>query len=137
MNRDELLVKLTDCSSEGKQLYASSCLRCYCDLMRISHPAISELLDHLDSIASGKSLAEWDAKGALLDLNGRGDPIPASLGSMMSADDLNEFENLVDSVVEVGIVDLYGEKTSLPLKFLDKAMLVLERRGFPLPELNG
>ena len=36
---------------------------------------------------------------------------------MMSGDDLNEFENLVDSVVEVGIVDLYGEKTNLPLKF--------------------
>ncbi|RQQ02771.1 hypothetical protein DF107_35275 [Burkholderia stagnalis] len=137
MNRDELLVKLAGCSSEDKQLYASSCLRRYCELMGISHPAISELLDHLDSIASGKSLAEWDAKGALLDLNGRGDPIPVSLRSMMSGDDLIEFENLVDSVVEVGIVDLYGAKTNLPLKFLDKAMLVLERRGLPLPELNG
>ncbi|RQY07528.1 hypothetical protein DF105_24030, partial [Burkholderia stagnalis] len=36
-----------------------------------------------------------------------------------------------------GHVTRYGAKTNLPLKFLDKAMLVLERRGLPLPELNG
>lgn len=130
-------MKLTDFSLEDKRLYASSCLRNYCDLLGISHPAISELLNHLDSITSGQSVADWDEKGALLDLNGRGDPIPESLRSMMSGDDLSDFENLVDSVVEVGIVDLYGAKTDLPLKFLAKAMLILEKRGVPLPGLSA
>ncbi len=44
---------------------------------------------------------------------------------------------MVDSVVEVGIVDLYGEKTALPIKFLDKVMQILERNRLPLPRLNA
>ncbi|WP_232460098.1 hypothetical protein, partial [Burkholderia ubonensis] len=76
MNRTDLLKKLASCSSEDKQLYASLCLRRYCESKGISHPAIDALLDHLDSMASSRSLAEWDSQGALLDLNGRGDPIP-------------------------------------------------------------
>ncbi|MGZ2743517.1 hypothetical protein [Burkholderia stagnalis] len=137
MNRSELLVKLEGCSPEDRQIYASSCLRCYCEFKGISHPAVNELLNHLDSIASRQSVAEWDARGALLDLNGRGDPIPESLKSMLSGEDLNEFANLVDSVVEVGIVDLYGAKTDMPLRFLDKAMCILEENNIHFPVLSG
>ncbi|HGL6716235.1 hypothetical protein NTJ56_02160 [Burkholderia contaminans] len=135
MNRVELLEKLMRCSSVGKQLYASSCLRRYCEFKGVSHTAIDDLLNHLDSIASSRSLAEWDSRGASLDLNGRGDPMPDGLKDMLSSEDLSEFSNLVDSVVEVGIVDLYGGESDLPLKFLDKTMYILERNGISLPEL--
>ncbi|WP_157654507.1 hypothetical protein [Burkholderia ubonensis] len=136
MNRTDLLKKLASCSSEDKQLYASLCLRRYCESKGISHPAIDALLDHLNSMASSRSLAEWDSQGALLDLNGRGDPIPDGIKDMLSSDDLIEFSNLVDSVVEVGIIDLYGEKTDLPLRFLDKVMCILERNDIYIPELS-
>ncbi|EMN5131464.1 hypothetical protein LGM58_21580 [Burkholderia contaminans] len=136
MDRVKLLEKLESCPSEGKQLYASLCLRRYCEAKGISHPAIDALLNHLDSIVSSRSLVEWDSRGALLDLNGRGDPMPDDLKDALSSSDLiNEFSNLVDSVVEVGIVDLYGEKTDLPLRFLDRAMSILDRNGISLPDL--
>jgi hypothetical protein len=135
MNRSELLAELANDSPMSKQLYASSCLRYYCEFKGISHYAITNLLNHLDEISTSHNLAEWDARGALLDLNGRGDPIPESLKSALSSEGLNEFATLVDSVVEVGIVDLYGAKTDLPLKFLDKVMQILEKNEIPLPLL--
>jgi hypothetical protein len=135
MNRNELLVKLASCSLESKQLYASSCLRRYCEIKDISHPAVTELLDHLDSILASRNLSVWDARGALLGLNGRGDPIPESLKSALSEEGLNEFAVLVDSVVEVGIIDLYGASTDLPLKFLDKTMQILEQNKIHLPSI--
>ncbi|WP_208456085.1 hypothetical protein [Burkholderia ubonensis] len=115
------------------QRYASSCLRRYCEVKGLSHPAVDALLAHLDSIATSRDLAEWERKGALLDLNGRGDPIPADITFALSEEERSAFAELVESVVEVGIVDLYGAKTDLPLRFLDKAMRILERNGIPLP----
>ncbi|MNH42948.1 hypothetical protein D3C79_1047480 [compost metagenome] len=55
---------------------------------------------------TSSNLSEWDTQGAQLDLNGRGDPIPQNIKSNLSSNDLDEFSALVDSVVEVGIVDL-------------------------------
>ncbi|WP_200877999.1 hypothetical protein [Burkholderia paludis] len=80
-------------------------------------------------------MAEWDSRGTLLDLNGRGDPMPDSLKDMLHGEDLCDFLILVDNVVEVGIVDLYGERTDLPLRFLDEAMCILEGSSISLPDL--
>ncbi|GLO57799.1 hypothetical protein PPUJ20066_38350 [Pseudomonas putida] len=65
-------------------------------------------------------MSEWEARGALLELNGRGDPTPKSHKSSLSEFELEELCALVDCVVNVGIIDLYGAKTDLPLKFLEK-----------------
>jgi hypothetical protein len=135
LTRNEFMTRLAGASIESRQLYASSCLRQYCEFKNILHPAITALLDHLDAIATCKSVAEWNHEGALLELSGRGDSIPKSLQSLVSVDDLSEFSALVDSVVEVGLVDLYGAQTNLPLKFLNKALQVLEKNSIPFPEL--
>ncbi|WP_198432455.1 hypothetical protein [Burkholderia ubonensis] len=133
MNGHEILAKLAGHSPAAMQRYASSCLRRYCEVKGLSHPAVDALLAHLDSIATSRDLAEWERKGAWLDLNGRGDPIPADITFALSEAERSAFAELVESVVEVGIVDLYGAKTDLPLRFLDKAMRILERNGIPLP----
>lgn len=133
MNKAEILATLENKSSKVMQIYASSCLRHYCDFKNISHPAITKLLEHLDSMPTTSNLSEWDAQGAQLDLNGRGDPIPQNIKSNLSSNDLDEFSALVDSVVEVGIVDLYGAQTVLPLRCLDKAMQILEQNAISLP----
>ncbi|WP_198294261.1 hypothetical protein [Burkholderia ubonensis] len=133
MNGHEILAKLAGHSPAAMQRYASSCLRRYCEVKGLSHPAVDALLAHLDSIATSRDLAEWERKGAWLDLNGRGDPIPADITFALSAEERSAFAELVESVVEVGIVDLYGAKTDLPLRLLDKAMRILERNGIPLP----
>jgi hypothetical protein len=100
-----------------------------------SHQAINDLLDHLDAIATTGSLAEWDARGSVLPLNGRGDPLPKEVENILRADEKREFMEMVDSVVEVGIVDLYGSSTNLPLNFLNKSMRILEDSRIPLPPI--
>ncbi|WP_175814594.1 hypothetical protein [Burkholderia diffusa] len=137
MDKDEILNELAGRSLQQRQRYASLCLRRYCEAKKISHSSVDRLLSHLDAVETFASLSAWDAEGACLDLNGRGDPIPHELEVSIPKDERLEFRTMVDSVVEVGIVDLYGEKTALPIKFLDKVMQILERNRLPLPRLNA
>ncbi|WP_423367745.1 hypothetical protein [Burkholderia sp. LMG 32019] len=133
VNGNECLASLAGSSPVGMQVYASSCLRRYCDAKGVSHVAIDALLAHLDAVAGARSLPEWERKGALLELNGRGDPVPAAIESVLPDGESQTFAALVEAVVEVGIVDLYGANTDLPLAFLRKAIAVLEQSGIPLP----
>ncbi|BBA37998.1 MULTISPECIES: hypothetical protein [Burkholderia] len=137
VNGKELLERLAMLSPVGMQVYASSCLRRYCDANGFSHAAIDALLAHLDSIAVAGSLPEWECSGALLELNGRGDPVPAGIESALPEGELQRFMTLVEAVVEVGIVDLYGTRTDQPLAFLRKTIAVLEQGEIPLPPLTN
>ena len=57
------------------QIYADLCLWKYCAFHGIKHRAVDELLTHLFSIATTGNLTEWEKRGTLLTLCGRGDPI--------------------------------------------------------------
>jgi len=116
------------------QMYATSCLRQHCKLKKISHPSLTNLMNHLDSISTTSSLSEWNTRGAQLELNGRGDPPPITLKSSLSPVQIDELCMLVDCVVEVGIMDLYGTKTDLSLKFLGNIIQILEHNTVPLPK---
>ncbi len=61
--------------------------------------------------------------------------MPLELESKLDPDDKEDFMVLVDSVVEVGIVDLYGAPTDMPFRFLKKAMDILRKNDIPLPPL--
>lgn len=135
MDKIEILGKLSKLSLRERQVYASECLRRYCEIKRISHCSIIELLNHLESITGSESLAKWDAHGAMLPLNGRGDPLPEDLESTLSEFNKQEFVTLVDSVVEVGIIDLYGAQSELPLKFLKKILDILEINNISFPKI--
>ncbi|HDR9487016.1 TPA: hypothetical protein QDC20_001844 [Burkholderia aenigmatica] len=136
MNGNELFARLAMWSPVDLQVYASACLRRYCDANGVSHAAIDALLAHLDAIAVARSLPEWASQGALLELNGRGDPVPPGVESALPDGELPRFMALVEAVVEVGIVDLYGARTDRPLAFLRKTIAVLEQGGIPLPPLT-
>ncbi|NTX49337.1 hypothetical protein HT749_38800 [Burkholderia cepacia] len=133
VNGNECLARLAGVSPVAMQVYASSCLRRYCDAKGVSHAAIDALLAHLDAVAGARSLPEWERQGALLELNGRGEPVPVAIESALPDGELQTFAALVEAVVEVGIVDLYGAGTDLPLVFLRKTIAVLEQSGIPLP----
>lgn len=133
MDKSEILSKFKSLSVPEIQLYGSSCIREFCAKKEISHPAIFELLDHLESMRSSQNLPEWDNKGALLKLNGRGDDIPVDLEEILIQKKATDLTALVDSVVEIGIVDLYGGRTNLPIEFLERAMTILEQNKIQLP----
>lgn len=129
----DLIEELEKLRGRDLQLYAAACLRDYCEIKAIHHIAIDELLEHLMAYPTASPISNWQQQGALLALNGRGDELPQSLAAQVKANDLQEFSTLVDSAVEVGIVDLYGAHTESPLQFLLKMLRIFEKNRFNLP----
>ncbi|GKW26341.1 hypothetical protein PEC311524_39350 [Pectobacterium carotovorum subsp. carotovorum] len=125
--------EITALSPRDLQRYASACLQAYCDAKLIRHPSIEALIAHLNDYPESGSLVEWERKGALLPLNGRGDDIPRDLALSIAPQDREAFSALVDGVVEVGIVDMYGAPTTLPAELAVKITLILSKCNIDLP----
>lgn len=122
-------------SPRDLQRYASKLLKAYCEAKAIRHVAIDELTAHLDGYPASGGLADWEQKGALLPLNGRGDDMPSDLEQSIPSQDIDDFRHVVDSAVEVGIVDMYGASTDLPVQFMEKISSILRKNNIDLPQL--
>ncbi|MGC5702493.1 hypothetical protein J4P02_20030 [Pseudomonas sp. NFXW11] len=127
---------LSEGSTRDLQLYAAACLEAYCAGKGIRHPAVADLIRHLKDYPQQGGLPAWDRAGALLALNGRGDDWPQDLVALISPDDIEAFSTLVESAVEVGIVDLYGGSTDGPLIFVRKITGMLRGNLIELPRLH-
>lgn len=127
---------LTGCSVRDLQLYAAGCLAAYCTGKGLAHPSIDDLLKHLKAYPEHDHLLAWEKAGALLALNGRGDDLPQELVALMSSQDIEAFSSIVDSAVEVGIVDLYGDSTDVPASFVQNIRSMLRRNGIDVPDMR-
>lgn len=118
------------------QLLAAICLVQYCRHFRIECESVRELVCHLCLMSSAENLAEWEQKGTLLDISGRGDTLPESVLSTLPSDRLGQFNELLESVVEVGLVDMYGAVTDQPKSFLLRCFDILRQAKVELPALG-
>jgi len=130
--KDENLQGMT---TKEKQVFAAKCFSKYCEEKGIVHPSIDALIEHLMSIATFENIVDGERKGAQLELAGRGDEIPKSLDSILALEDKSFFIELVDCVVEVGIVDMYGAATAESTFFLKKCIALLEQNKVTLPTI--
>jgi len=120
-----------DLSAIEKQLYGVRCLEAFVRTYEIQHPSVDRLLDHLKSIGE-YSFGRWERAGALLALNGRGDPAPSDLIEELPEDLRPDFLRFV----EIGMVDAYAVDSISPLQFLLQAVAILEVHEVPLPALD-
>ncbi|WP_460371138.1 hypothetical protein ACOYXF_05610 [Pseudomonas sp. Tul1A2] len=130
----EISNKLSSLSPRGLQIYASKFLQAYCNAKSFQHLAINDLIAHLNNYPENDNLDEWERRG-VLPLNGRGDCIPPDLNQSIPPHDIVDFCQVVDSAVEIGIVNLYGAPTNLPEKFIEKMSLILRRNNIDLPHV--
>jgi hypothetical protein len=130
--KNEKLKKMT---TRQKQVFAAKCFSKYCKEKGIIHHSINELIEHLISIENFENIVDWEHKGGELELAGRGDELPKSLDSIISLNDKNSFTVLLESVVEVGIVDMYGAETENPTIFLKKCIAILEKNNISIPTI--
>lgn len=107
------------------QLYAAICLCKYCSSRNIKNELIDELIHHLIEMPAIKDVTEWDKHGSNLKLSGRGDALPDEVVGSIPKDELPAFKRLVESAVEVGIVDLYGPPTNQPMIFFEECIHIL------------
>lgn len=108
------------------QIYSALCLQRFCSKFAINHAAIEELFQHLVSIGTAENLSEWEQSGGRLRLAGRGDPIPMDIVSVVPSDVLGLFRVLIESCVEVGLVDMYGMPTEKPKCFAERCLEILD-----------
>lgn len=118
------------------QAYAAICLWAFCRYYGIRHNSIELLIKHLMSILTTSNLPDWERKGSELAVTGRGDPLPIDVQEAVRQDNIELFNSLVETCVEVGIVDMYGGTTEQPKMFLDRCMTYIQRSGVELPSAD-
>jgi hypothetical protein len=126
----------TPMSTREMQAYGVACLVKFCAVKKITSPYLSELLEHLLNLLTCADLTAWEAGGSRLALAGRGDPLPEDLSREISPDNLEPFRRLVEHVVEIGLVDMYGAETSQPLQFLNRTQEILRSTGISPPSVD-
>ena len=132
---------LKEVSWDKKQTLAAKCLEKYCDNYCIKDDSINKLLEHLYSMEKYNScdeyynLATWERNGAILELPGRGDPLPKHLEEKIPKEKIQEFNLLVDYTVEVGLCNIYGQQDDKPYEYLIKCINVLEINSIKLPDI--
>lgn len=127
------MLEIRNMTTKQKQVFAAKCFSKYCEEKGIIHQSINELLEHLISIEKFDNIVEWEQKGSQLELVGRGEEIPQNLLNVISLKDKNTFIELLESVIEVGIVDMYGAETENPTIFLNKCVSILQKNKIMIP----
>lgn len=127
--------QISQMTTKQKQVYAAKCFSKYCEEKGIINQSINELIDHLISIENWENIVDWENKGAQLELAGRGDEIPESIDYLISIKDKSSFSELLESVVEVGITDMYGAETEDPTLYLKKCIAILEKNKITIPTI--
>jgi len=120
--------------NRGLQFFASRCVRVFFQERKIVSKHITCLVEHLESMPNYQLIEQWNRKGAILDLNGRGDPWPKDFIELITAEIKYDVEVLIDSAVEVGICDLYGADTKEPVRYAKDCASVLRKYKMPIPE---
>lgn len=114
------------------QVYAAVCLRDFCRHKGIRHQLINELIHHLVSLMTAKNLPDWERRGTLIAIVGRGDPLPEDVAEIVETGGLKEFSALIEFCIEVGIVDMYGAHSNKPFEFTEKCIDILIKNNIKL-----
>jgi len=118
------------------QAYASLCLWKFCNHLNVKHNSINELVRHLISILIANNLPEWEQRGVAIAITGRGDPLPQDVEKIIPVESVEIFNSLVESCVEVGIVDMYGASTNKPYEFVGHCVMLLKQSGIDIPSTD-
>lgn len=119
-------------SIREKQAIGAICILAFCRKYKIKHKGIFELSDHLLNLLVSNDLSIWNEAGLNIDIIGRGEPFTYELQNFLSNEIRSILYNLIDNVVEIGIIDLFGGLTSSPGFFLNQAISILKNHGVVL-----
>lgn len=116
-----------------KQAYAAFCLWNDCSHVGIRHASIVELVMHLAGLLCANNIPDWEQRGSILAVTGRGDLLPKGLLEILPSQEEEPLYRLLEFSVEVGVSDSYGAVTPHPDKFLKKCIEILKRACVELP----
>jgi len=120
-------------STRELQVYGSISLYFFCKEKNILNQKIMKFICHHISIIITENLNIWETKGLDLEIIGRGEPIPLNISSNIPSNIIKDFEFLIDTCSEIGLVDMYGACTENPYKFVLECIEVLRRNNIFIP----
>ena len=123
-------------SNREMQCLGAVYLRTYCNVFGITDNSLIELVAHLMRIVAATELSAWEKEGGNLAVPGRGEPLPEYIVNKVPCGRLSELNELIEQVVEIGIVDLFGADTSQPKEFLKRARHILQANQIPVPVVS-
>lgn len=122
-------MKLQHIGNRQKQAVGALALLRFCEEYSIHYKGIKELIDHLFQILISDDLPNWEAEGLKLEIIGRGEPLPKKLDSILNLKIVEDFYRLIDNVIEIGIIDLYGANTNAPYDYMCKTLDILAKHN--------
>jgi hypothetical protein len=137
MNQLHAISAFDDFNIRQLQAYAAISMLSLCEKFKINHKEIDQLIFHLLAMLTAESLPEWERIGANLSVSGRGDPLPMAVENSIKGIDTVSFREIMESCVEIGIIDMYGESTNQPRNFLEKCLRKITSHGVELPSPNA
>jgi hypothetical protein len=126
---------LDELSTRELQAYGALCLATFCGAAGIRHRAITELIVHFVSLLSADRLPDWEVAGGRLLL--AGDALPSNVVRDVPANLRADFNALVESTIEIGIIDMYGAATQMPRRFALQCREILHKHGYEAPSASG
>jgi len=129
-------MNLKELNTRQLQVYGAICLWKFCDIFNIHHKDIDILIKHLMSICIVDDLSTWEENGTIINITGRGDALPNDIVSIIPKNLLKGFTRLIEYSIEIGIVDMYGDNTELPLIFLKKCTDILSEHNIMTPDIS-
>jgi|GEM_PF-1318807 len=130
-------INIDNIGNREKQVIGALALYKFCKTYLIYDESVNQLLNHLIDILISENLDEWNNNGLQIEIIGRGEPLPNKIDSKINFDLKEDFYRLVDIVIEIGIVDLYGSDTMYPNLFLKQVfdILIKNKIEFPIPDI--
>jgi hypothetical protein len=125
---------LDELSTRELQAYGALCLATFCGAAGIRHRAIAELIVHFVSLLSADNLPDWEEAGGRLLL--AGDAPPSVVVRDVPGNLLADFNALVESAIEIGIIDMYGTGTQMPRRFALQCREILHKHGYAPPSAS-
>ena len=128
---------LSNLSTRMKQAWGALCIAIYCNEKGIRHPSIDQLIPQLLALLVAPCLPQWETNLCKLDLHGLGEPLPPDLETLLVPQTRNEFYELIENTVEIGMSDMWVANTSRPLEHALKCAEILKRNGIDPPAVDA
>jgi hypothetical protein len=125
---------LGELSTRELQAYGALCLANFCGAAGIRHRVIAELIVHLVSLLSADKLPDWEVAAARLHL--AGDALPSDVVRDVPANLIADFNAMVESAIEIGVIDMYGAPTQMPRRFALRCREILDKHGYEAPSAS-
>jgi hypothetical protein len=112
------------------QVIAAIYFRNYCHINNISDPSVDEFVNHMFSVATAKSLPDWEQIGTNLELTGRGDPLPQNLKNNLNEQGAKMLDKLSQDVRDIGLSQMYAATNmKMVYKYLKNVEKIARKSG--------